>query len=199
MNNRWWFPFTGMEELSFKRVPDGWVYRAPNPWLFGSARYYLLDEAQKSEIAGHHRRAWRFLWLAIVVIVAASVPMTASDLDAPRSFAVLAGNMLIGLVVGMISNGYLCRAIRPVVASLRPTTQRITRGEAIERQIAVFSGRYILFFGLLSSALFALTALPPLLTSAGWDAWSVCGALLFGPGAVYWFALYVAKRKRAAA
>jgi len=56
MSSRWWFPFDGMEEMSFKRVPEGWVYRAPNPWLFGRGRYYLLNEKQKSEVAGHHRR-----------------------------------------------------------------------------------------------------------------------------------------------
>ena len=55
MSSRWWFPFDGMEEMSFKRVPEGWVYRVPNPWLLGRSRYYLVSEKQKSEIAGHHR------------------------------------------------------------------------------------------------------------------------------------------------
>jgi hypothetical protein len=63
MSSRWWFPFDGMEEMSFKRVPEGWVYRVPNPWLLGRSRYYLVSEKQKSEIAGHHRRMWLFLLL----------------------------------------------------------------------------------------------------------------------------------------
>ena len=199
MNDRWWFPFAGMEELSFRRVPDGWVYRAPNPWLVGPGRYYLLNEAQKSEVAGHLRRAWRFTFFAIVVVVAAGVPLTAATLDAQHPFVALAAYAFIGLVVGMISNAYLCRAVRPAIAGLRPTAPPITRSEAIKTQIAVFSGRHLLFMALLSSAIFAVTALPPLLGSDGWDFWSVCGAVLFGSGAAYWFALYVAKRRRSAA
>jgi hypothetical protein len=182
VTDRSWLPFTGMEELPFKRVPEGWVYRAPNPWLLGPA-HYLLNDVQKSEVAGHLRRAWRFTFLTIIVIVAAGVPLTASKFDA----------------VGMIANAYFCRAIRSVIAGLPPTAPAITRSDAIRIQIAAFSGKHMLFLALLSTAMFALTALPPLLGSEGWDLWSVCGAILFGAGAAYWFALYAAKRRRAAA
>jgi hypothetical protein len=186
-----------MEELWFKRVPEGWLYRAPSPWLLGPARHYLLDEAQKTELAGLHRRGWRLLVLAIVVVVAAAVPLTSAELGHP--LAVLAAHALIGLTIGVLWNAYLVRTVRPVIAGLTPTAQRITRGEAIETQIAVFSGKHLVLFGLLSTALFALVTLPPLLGSEGWDFWSVCGAVLFGTGAAYWFALYAAKRRRAAA
>jgi hypothetical protein len=41
-----------------------------------------------------------------------------------------------------------------------------------------------------------LNALPPLFGAVEWSVWSVCGAFLFGIGAVYWVALYIAKNKR---
>ena len=81
MSSRWWFPFDGMEEMSFKRVPEGWVYRVPNPWLVGRSRYYLVSEKQKSEIAGHHRRMWHFLLLGIAVIAAAGAPLSLAGFD----------------------------------------------------------------------------------------------------------------------
>ena len=34
----------------FKRVADGWVYRAPNHWVFGDAPHYLMNDAQKAQI-----------------------------------------------------------------------------------------------------------------------------------------------------
>jgi hypothetical protein len=199
MSSRWWFPFDGMEEMSFKRVPEGWVYRVPNPWLLGRSRYYLVSEKQKSEIAGHHRRMWLFLLLGIAVIAAVGAPLTLAGFDEQQVVLSLATAALLGLIVGFAANAWLCRTIRPIIANLTPTTQRITQSEVLNTQIAVFSRGYLLFFGSLSLLLFALIALQPLLTSAGWDARSLIGALLFGAGTIYWFALYIAKRRQSVA
>jgi hypothetical protein len=199
MSSRWWFPFDGMEEMSFKRVPEGWVYRVPNPWLLGRSRYYLVSEKQKSEIAGHHRRMWLILLLGIAVITAVGAPLTLAGFDEQQVVLSLATAALLGLIVGFAANAWLCRTIRPIIANLTPTTQRITQSEVLNTQIAVFSRGYMLFFGSLSLLLFALIALQPLLTSAGWDARSLCGALLFGAGTIYWFALYIAKRRQSVA
>lgn len=199
MSSRWWFPFDGMEEMSFKRVPEGWVYRVPNPWLLGRSRYYLVSEKQKSEIAGHHRRMWLFLLLGIAVIAAVGAPLTLAGFDEQQVVLSLATAALLGLIVGFVANAWLCRTIRPIIADLTPTTQRITQSEVLNTQIAVFSRGYLLFFGSLSLLLFALIALQPLLTSAGWDTRSLFGALLFGAGTIYWFALYIAKRRQSVA
>jgi hypothetical protein len=188
-----------MEEMSFKRVPEGWVYRVPNPWLLGRSRYYLVSEKQKSEIAGHHRRMWLFLLLGIAVIAAVGAPLTLAGFDEQQVVLSLATAALLGLIVGFAANAWLCRTIRPIIANLTPTTQRITQSEVLNTQIAVFSRGYLLFFGSLSLLLFALIALQPLLTSAGWDARSLCGAMLFGAGTIYWFALYIAKRRQSVA
>ena len=196
MSSRWWFPFDGMEEMSFKRVPEGWVYRVPNPWLLGRSRYYLVSEKQKSEIAGHHRRMWLFLLLGIAVIAAVGAPLTLAGFDEQQVVLSLATAALLGLIVGFVASAWLYRTIRPIIAGLPLTTQRITQSEVLNTQIAVFSRGYLLFFGSLSLLLFALIALQPLLTSAGWDARSLCGALLFGAGTIYWFALYIAKRRQ---
>ena len=37
--------------LYFKRVPEGFVFRAPNPWIFGPADHYLVSETQRDAIA----------------------------------------------------------------------------------------------------------------------------------------------------
>jgi hypothetical protein len=34
----------------FKPLPGGWVYRAPNPLVFGDTRHYLVNDAQKAQI-----------------------------------------------------------------------------------------------------------------------------------------------------
>ena len=34
----------------FKAVPGGWVFRSPNPWVFGDTPHYLVDDGQKVQI-----------------------------------------------------------------------------------------------------------------------------------------------------
>ena len=41
---------SGVSSQAFKPVPGGWIYRAPNPWVFGDAPHYLVNDAQKMEI-----------------------------------------------------------------------------------------------------------------------------------------------------
>ena len=59
---------SAVEAAMFKRVPDGFVFRAPTLWPFGRGRFLLADESRKAEIvarvAGPGR--WKLL-LAFVV------------------------------------------------------------------------------------------------------------------------------------
>jgi hypothetical protein len=77
MTSRWWrpSPFDRMHELAFKRVPEGWIFRAPNPWIFGPGRHYLIDEAQKSELSPHLRQIYRVGQRTIIILVAIAVPL----------------------------------------------------------------------------------------------------------------------------
>jgi hypothetical protein len=197
MNNRWWFPFRGMEQIAFKRVPEGYVYQAPNPWLFGRGRYYVVNEAQQAELSACHRQMWRHLFWAIVIGAGVALPFAAPRFE-EHSVVTLGISVLIGLVIGFAVNLHLAGKVRPLLAGLTPTAERITQSDIFKTQVAVFSRGHVIFFALLSLALFVLTILPPL-TGARWDFTALIGAPLFGLGAIYWLALYVAKRNRSAA
>jgi hypothetical protein len=42
-----WDGLNGADErAAFKRSANGYVFRAPRPWLIGPARHYLVDEAR---------------------------------------------------------------------------------------------------------------------------------------------------------
>lgn len=54
----------GVEEALFKRVVDGWIFSAPNPWTFGRRHSYLVNDAQKADLGmrvrrGRYFRYWR--------------------------------------------------------------------------------------------------------------------------------------------
>jgi hypothetical protein len=197
MSSRWWFPFDGMEEIPFKRVPEGWVFGAPNPGLFGPRRYYLLNDEQKAEVGVRLRRMWWMLLAAICVAVVVLVPVSLPGMY-QYPLAMLAADVLIGLAIGLALNVYFCRSIRPIVAGLPTTAERITRGDAFRTQVTVLSRGYIIFFALLSLVLLALCAAQPLFGPAGWDTLSIVGTLLFGTGTLYWAVLFVAKLRHSA-
>ena len=54
-------------EASFKLASGGHVFQAPNPWVFARPRYYLVSDAQKTELLARLGR-WRLL-LTIVMVV----------------------------------------------------------------------------------------------------------------------------------
>ncbi len=56
-----------IEAVSFKPVPGGFIYRAPNPWIFGRADHYVVNEAQKAEILGLTVPRRPLLRLAVIV------------------------------------------------------------------------------------------------------------------------------------
>src|SRR6476619_5650004 len=48
--------YEAANEASFKSVAGGYVFQSPNPWIFARPRYYLVNEAQKAQIAERLRR-----------------------------------------------------------------------------------------------------------------------------------------------
>ena len=46
----------------FKPVSDGYVFRAPSPWVVGPARHYLVNEAQKTELNDPRLQGEGFMW-----------------------------------------------------------------------------------------------------------------------------------------
>lgn len=190
-----WSPFERMEELSFKRVPEGWVFQAPNPRLVGPRRHYLVNDAQKAELAACLRRMWRLLLIAIIAVVLAGVPVSAAlGLDG-RPVAMLVAACFLGLAVGVLVTWSALRPMQRLLAGLAPTDQRITQRDALATQMRLFSRGYLSFYGLLSLALFLLAVSQPHLSSTGWDLTSILGAVLFGASTLYWLAIYIAKRR----
>jgi hypothetical protein len=39
-----------LKSAMFRATPGGWVFRSPNPWVFGDTPHYLVNDAQKAQI-----------------------------------------------------------------------------------------------------------------------------------------------------
>jgi hypothetical protein len=187
-----WFPFNGMEQVAFKPHGDGFIYRAPSPWVFGRGQNYTVNVAQKAELAAKHRQMLLIAFWGIIAAAGVAGPLSAS-LAGKHALAALAVALMAGLAIGVGAKLWLVSKISPIVATLTPTDERITRTDTFKRQVAVMSPGFIVGYGVLSLALFALTVIDGLY---GWNLYTILGAILFGVTTTYWAVLYVAKRRR---
>ena len=123
----------------FKRVGDRWLYRSPNPWVFGDSPHYLINDAQKTQIEAILLPRSPIL-LAVILVggiigwaVAVSTFMWAfsghenpTPIDLAIMVALIVGPMLAILpVVGLIQR----RRVAPFLVGSPLTEERISYAE----------------------------------------------------------------------
>jgi hypothetical protein len=192
-----WYPFSGMEQALFQPNAGGYLYRAPNSWLFGSARYYVVTDGQKAKLATYHRRALQLTFLGIIVAVVIAAPIS-GDFFARHFWIGLGLSALVGLVLGLTINGVLARKVKPIVAGLPPSHDRITRTDAFKLRAGALSNWFILTCLVLSLLLLVMTGAYAIYGAEGWDVSNLVAVGLFGFNVIYFAGLYIAKRRQAA-
>jgi len=120
------------EAIMFKKVPDGYVFRAPNPFVFGRARFYLVNEAQKAQLLAiiTARSPAVFFWVVVLVLIAAGTAALAygTGHDNPTVGDVI---IMLGLIPLWLYSAVLI-STRPTarkLAGLQPTDQSITSAD----------------------------------------------------------------------
>jgi hypothetical protein len=184
-----------MEELTFRPVDGGYLYRAPNRWVFGRYRHYFVNADQKAALASAHRTMMRQTFWTIIIGAAICAPLAGVFLPShsnAQQLAYLGVSALIGLAIGLTLNFLLLQKVNPIIATLTPSNDRITRRDTFT-QTTTFSRGYVLGFTVLSFVMLALSAARPIFDPAGRDLMAVVGITLFGFAAVYWSAVYIAK------
>jgi hypothetical protein len=63
--------YDGLEEVAFKRAEGGYVFQANNRFLIGPRRRFLVNEAQKADIAACMRETLRRIKPFVFVMMAA--------------------------------------------------------------------------------------------------------------------------------
>lgn len=127
------------EALFFKPVAEGYVFRAPNPWVFGRGRFFLVNEAQKARLLGiltaRSPLAVLMTFLASFLImfgasVAAIVFLAGAGEPGAALFVPMVALVLLSMYVALL----FC--VRPTallvqrqLPELTPTDQRITAAD----------------------------------------------------------------------
>jgi hypothetical protein len=197
---RWWWNGEGWENIFFKRVPTGWVFQAPSPWLFGRGRYYLASETQRAEIiAFFDHMSWRRIIAALLlatVVCGLMAPLALWLI--PRLWnSVLLTMLPISIVGGSLINAYFWWTLRPLLAGVPQTTERITFTERLRALAAVVPVGQLILFAILLAVLSVVWALAAL-TSSSWQIDDLIGAIGVGLMIVYCCAMLKAKHNTTA-
>ena len=75
-----------LESKGFKPVPGGFVFRVPNPWVFGRAKHYLVTDAQLEEIEAIPGPILSDIPLAVLASAIVSVVLFSAGAWSPADF-----------------------------------------------------------------------------------------------------------------
>jgi hypothetical protein len=132
----------GAKSALFKAVPDGWVFRSPNPWVFGDTPHYLVNDVQKAEIeaiivprrpgvVGALLVAGIVAW--VIVVTTFMWALTGHKDPTPGDIGVMVILILIPLLALLPIAGFVQRRrLRPVLSGAPLTTERISYGEVLQ-------------------------------------------------------------------
>jgi hypothetical protein len=97
----------GIGSTEFKRIPGGWVFLAPNPWLFGPARGFLVNNTQKAEIAAIQmpNRLALILVVALPIAISFAVGMHFLSYLLPAEF--FHGDLTTGQLCVLLGRGLI--------------------------------------------------------------------------------------------
>jgi hypothetical protein len=190
----------GIDEMSFKRTPDGWVFQSPGILApFGYGSHYLVSDSQKEAIAARLRRMW--VWTFVLIAIAAGTAPIIVDnfpLAAPQSATgkiLVYGGVFIVLTLAVVF--WQIWAIRPLLAGAQPTTERIGFAERMHTQVAAAKTWYVVTIEV-AMLLLCVSAAVSMLMAASWlefFGWflSLC---FFGALLVYYTMIVVLKLRR---
>ena len=206
---RW---YDGAEESAFKPVAGGYVAQLPSSRLIGRPRYYLVNEAQKAEIATVLRRERRWM-LGLLAIFFLTLAAFGAGLAVGIAHG-HGGRVLSGLSIGIGTSllvlvmivtfawlhAYVMRPLQPLLATLPRTEQRITFFEQVHAIAKAVSAK-VLVVGVVAGIVAMIAssmAVIGVIYEGRWGFTLVWGLIMFVWGGLLtvYFAWLIAIRKR---
>jgi len=192
---------------SFTPTEGGYVFRCPNPWLFGRWRTYRVNDNQKRRLSvcliERQRLVVRLLSIYLLIALALTILFRSSDPLNDLSSSALLG--LVGLVVPamlvliLVPHFYFLRQVDPILAELPRTDDQTTLHDQIVGVAAVIKPLHIALGGL-GGVLIVASNVKSLMQELGPDGsgsptWSVFGIVVGLGLALYFGYLWLLKRR----
>jgi hypothetical protein len=150
--------YEGAEEAAFKPAAFGYIFQPPGLfWPFARQPAYLVNEAQKAELTVCLRRQRRrvFLLVMVYVLIVAGLGAAAgmalargARIPSTELIAFLVVTALAVIPIVIVPHIYLVRSMRPLLAVLPRTEERITLSDQLHSLAGAISGRLLLLGGI---------------------------------------------------
>jgi hypothetical protein len=184
----------GVEEALFKPTANGWIFSAPNPWTFARRRSYLIDDAQKADLALGVRRGHYYRMLALVPVIVlpyAALLLFPSLFRAP-SVGLWLSLALFGVAVAVAINLSDYFAVRSLLVGLPRTTEHINVVDMHRRQARSMSVKALATLALIETVVTGFIFVQWLRLPRS-DPYMLIGPACFGLIAMLFIAMLVAK------
>ena len=133
-----------LSTIVFKMVPGGYVYRAPNPYVFGKHDHYLVDAAQRDKLLAALASGWSPRAIAVALIIAMVLmftPIIALNVYLPGfETTIWTGAAFLFLPMLILAQSLLARRtlkrVQPILDGAERTDQQVTLADIRSAQVA---------------------------------------------------------------
>ena len=150
---------SSIEAILFKPAAGGFIYRAPNPWVFGAADHFLVNEAQKHdilEIVVARRPILRLAAITVALLLwgigIGTLCWAFSGHEDPTAADVVVMIVMTIAAMFLALHGAIRRKLRrlqPILAGLPRSNERITSAELRKAMTGSISFKAALWTGIL--------------------------------------------------
>jgi hypothetical protein len=138
----------------FKRAPQGWIFRAPTPWIFGPRPHYLVSDAQKVKIETVLGLSLLVTCLLLAVSVLILMPPSVLLTSLPNFETRLLVFAVFWLVVSGLQNLGHCFAFQVILKNSPRASEKIRLDERLKGLAGMYSPEQLKFLLVLFLVLF---------------------------------------------
>jgi hypothetical protein len=153
---------TSIYDGFFKKTPEDYLFRAPNPWLFGAGKHYLANDAQRAEILELGRVRHPVVYALVFALVIIACPAGSTLLvyllsghaePAGADIAAIAILTSRSLLTSLLIVARLrLRHLRPILMRLPRSQKSLTLRDIQTMQLQAISLKKLLILGAVLAA-----------------------------------------------
>jgi len=153
---------TSIYDGFFKKTPEGYLFRAPTPWLFGAGKHYLANDAQRAEILELGRVRHPVVYALVFALVIIACPAGSTLLvyllsghaePAGADIAAIAILTSLSLLTSLLIVARLrLRRLRPILMRLPRSQKSLTLRDIQTMQLQAISLKKLLILGAVLAA-----------------------------------------------